>query len=385
VIESQTGNLAPVFFTYDSHGRLTTATEGTGVEARSYTFTWDPENRLTGITDPLNHTVGFAYDAADRVTIQTLPDGREVRYSYDGNGNVSSITPPGRPAHGFSYTPVDLEEQYTPPDVGAGANVTQYVYNTERQLTQVIRPDGNTVDLEYDSAGRLRTVTHPHDQVNLTYDAVTGQLTSVSTADGGTLTYTYDGSLVQSKTWAGVVSGTVSYTYDNDFRLASESVNGGHTVTYTYDTDGLLIQAGDLVIERDPQTGLITGTTLGVVRDIWSYNAFGEPVSYQVTVNDTEIFRIEYQRDALGRIVQKTETIEGVTHVFTYGYDAEGRLTDVTQDGILTAHYEYDANGNRLSVTTPSGGAFMGWGRFPTGTVTRSVHCPRRVSSAIGD
>jgi len=34
---------------------------------------------------------------------------------YDANGNVTAITPPGKPAHGFSYTPVDLESAYLPP------------------------------------------------------------------------------------------------------------------------------------------------------------------------------------------------------------------------------------------------------------------------------
>jgi RHS repeat-associated protein len=49
----------------------------------------------------------------------------------------------------------------------------------------------------------------------------------------------------------------------------------------------------------------------------------------------------------LGRIVNKTETIQGVTHIYRYTYDANGRLTDVTTDGVATSHYAYDANGNR--------------------------------------
>ncbi len=53
-------------------------------------------------------------------------------------------------------------------------------------------------------------------------------------------------------------------------------------------------------------------------------------------------------RDALGRIVTKTETVQGTTHVYGYSYDAVGRLTEVTTDGSATSHYEYDANGNRL-------------------------------------
>jgi len=55
-------------------------------------------------------------------------------------------------------------------------------------------------------------------------------------------------------------------------------------------------------------------------------------------------------RDALGRIVTKTEAILGETHQYLYGYDTVGRLTDITKDGAAAAHYDYDANGNRLAA-----------------------------------
>jgi len=84
---------------------------------------------------------------------------RGVARTYDPGGNVTSITPPDRPAHGFTYTPVNLEEDYAPPNVGAGTNSTHYTYNLDKQLTQITRPDGQTVDLGYDTGGRLSTVT----------------------------------------------------------------------------------------------------------------------------------------------------------------------------------------------------------------------------------
>lgn len=46
-----------------------------------------------------------------------------------------------------------------------------------------------------------------------------------------------------------------------------------------------------------------------------------------------------------------SETAEGATHVEAYHYDAAGRLDAVTRDGVLTASYGYDANGNRLTAT----------------------------------
>ena len=57
-----------------------------------------------------------------------------------------------------------------------------------------------------------------------------------------------------------------------------------------------------------------------------------------------------YHRDKLGRITRKTETLQGETHVRDYAYDLAGRLMEVKQDGVTTATYRYDANGNRTHV-----------------------------------
>ena len=66
----------------------------------------------------------------------------------------------------------------------------------------------------------------------------------------------------------------------------------------------------------------------------------------------TPRFSVSYTRDALGRIQQQTQTVNGVTRVDAYTYDPAGRLTDVTRNGAPLVSYAYDANGNRLTETT---------------------------------
>ncbi|PYN96669.1 MAG: hypothetical protein DMD91_20675, partial [Candidatus Rokuibacteriota bacterium] len=354
VVQEQVTGLEPVAYSYDTQGRLNTITQGTGTNARTSTLSYDTKNQLTSVQDPLLRSVGFAYDPAGRIITQTLPDTRTIGYSYDGNGNVTSITPPGRPAHAFSYTPVDLESNYDPPDAGFSPRNTQYTYNLDPQLTLVARPDGQTLSLDYDAGGRLSSLTLPGNLgTTYSYDATKGTLTSIATPDS-TLSYTYFGSLLNTTTWAGTVAGSVSRNYDTNFRIITQSVNGVDTIAFAYDNDSLLTSAGDLTISRSAQNGLISGTTLGAIADSRSYSTFGELSNYTANANGSPVFSVTYIRDKLGRITQKTEMIGGITDTLVYTYDTAGRLTDVNLNGAATAHYTYDSNGNRLSKTTPT-------------------------------
>ncbi len=298
-------------------GRLTSITQGEGAESRSYSISYDAQNNLRGITDPLLRNIGLAYDEAGRVTKETLPDTSSVAYGYDSNGNVTSITPPDKPTHGFDYTPQDLVKDYLPPAIGPANVNTAYTYDLDRNLIEEDRPAGSgmpAMDITENTA------------------------------------FTYDGSLLTSTTWSGGGNGTVGFEYDNDFNVTSESVNG-NAIGFAYDDDGLLTGAGSLSISRDPGNGLITGTTLGNLSDTWTYNGFGEPTTFSASYNGSPRISVQYTRDSLGRIEQKTETIAGVTNTFAYSYDQSGRLTDVKKDDVVVSHYEYDSNGNRLSYT----------------------------------
>ena len=74
-----------------------------------------------------------------------------------------------------------------------------------------------------------------------------------------------------------------------------------------------------------------------------------------LTRSGSTLYNASYTRDALARIESKTETVGGTTHVEAYTYHAAGRLETVTRDGILSATYGYDTNGNRTSTTTTAG------------------------------
>ena len=351
VTQSAVPGIDAALFTYDAQGRLQQAKSG----GRISTFAYDASGRLLSTTDPLGRKDSLFYDAADRLTRRRLPDGRQVAFSYDSAGNLTSITPPGRPGHGMSYDSAGRLVSYVPPVAGPGAppSATSYDYNTAKQVTAIHRPDGFTVGFGYDTAGRPSAVSFDRGAITFGYSPSSGNLTSLAAPGGNGLAFTYDGSLPKSVTWSGVVSGSMAVSYSNNFQVTSQTVNGGNAVSYGYDLDGLLTQAGALGIRRDATNGRLVADSVGSQKTTYAYDSHGALLGLVSSVGTDTQMVTAYVRDSLSRITRLVEKVQGVTHDARFTYDTAGRLWTVTRDGVLSATYSYDANGNRLSKVGP--------------------------------
>jgi RHS repeat-associated protein len=336
--------LLPVELTYENKGHLTAISQGASGERRTVRFNIDGEGRLASIADSLKREVRFEYDQAMRVAKQVLPDGREIAFKWDPNGNLSSLTPPGRPPHEFEYTPVNLLARYRPPEIDPKGGQSEHVFNLDRQLTRVIQA-GSEIAFDYDKAGRPQMMSGPRAKYRPTYDKA-GRLSSISGPDG-ILEFQHDGFLPVGVAWSGAVKGAIARTYGNDFRIASIRVNADSPIDFKRDPDGLLTHAGNLVIDRDPASGQPNATRLGRITTAHGYNGFGELDRYSAAFAGKELFALQYEYDALGRLVRKTETIQGQRNRYAFEYDDAGRLAHVTRNGETASRYEYDVNGNR--------------------------------------
>jgi RHS repeat-associated protein len=351
VVERFVPGAESINYGYDAHGRLSSVSQGTGGDARVFTYHYNDDGYLSKIINPLGDSTLFEYDSAGRVTNKTMPGGHEISFAYDADGNIDSLIPPGRPAHEFGFTEVGLENHYAPPPLGVGAFDTHASYNLDKQLLEINRPDGKDIEYVYDGAGRLDSIHTSLGSYIFGYQPETGRLDSMASSYGIINRHTYDGSLPTSVSWEGAVSGSVSVEYNENFQVSAQSVNGSNPIFMYYDYDALLVNAGDAEYVWD-DNGRLFGTFLGLVEAFWKYNAFGEAQKYSVLADEDTVYQYQLERDKLGRIKEKMETIGGVAHSFQYGYDPAGRLTSISIDSVLSASYSYDGNGNRLTRTT---------------------------------
>ncbi len=171
-------------------------------------------------------------------------------------------------------------------------------YDLDRMLDFVTRPDGQTIDPEYDPVrGRLDSITiQPSGETAVYgYDPVTGKLTSISGPDAD-LSFVYDGDLLTRETWhwEGGQTTAVERVYDDFLQLESLQVGQQAPVTFEYDDDGLLERAGALDLVRRPDNGLLESTSIGVVDDQWTYNPFGELEHYTANVSGQPVFDVAF-------------------------------------------------------------------------------------------
>ena len=158
----------------------------------------------------------------------------------------------------------------------------------------------------------------------------------------------------------------MTWSYDDALRVEIETVVGqvgssAQIGSFAYDADGLVTQSGPLSIVRSPTSGAIESTTVtsgaNTIVETREYHPDTGLLDFIQYVRNgtTTLYEATLERDELGRVWRKTETVLGTTKVLVYEYDLAGRLKQVTSNGVVTELYGYDANGNRTSVQNSGG------------------------------
>lgn len=351
VVSTIVDGLATTYYTYTSTGDISSVSLQDGVNQRTSYLEYDEHGYLTSFTDALDNVTNFTSDLMGRVTqieeVITNEENQLIDFSYDGNSNITGITLPTSDEHIFEFNALDKETAYIPPNITLPNHTTEKFYDLDKRLTRINYPSGDDVIFNYHSTkGHLNSINTPQGDISMSYQSTTGGLAHIEAANGQQLSYQYDGGLLLSESWTNSVAGSVSRQYNNHFLVKSISVNGD-AIAYAYDKDNLVVQAGDLTLERDASNGSLISTTIANINTNQSLNVFSELTGYHSSYNSSTLFNTDYTRDNLGRITSLTETLNGQTTTFDYIYDQLGQLVEVKKDNAIIQSYQFDANGNK--------------------------------------
>lgn len=302
-------------FTYDALGRRLTAsverTSGGTTSTETTSYTYDANDNLLTVTDPLGGVTTYAYDAKNRRISETDALGNVTTFAYDDRGN---LTRTDYEDGTFEIRGYDLRGRTTA-ITDRGGRTRFFDYDANDYLTRVIYEDGSSITSTYDGAGNRLTQTD---------------------AAGNTTTWTYD-NINRVLTWTDATGATRSQTYTGNLSRPTTVTDArGNTTTYTYDTSMLFTE--NLLQTTHPDTEIRSQT--------WGANA-------RVTSKTDENGNTTtFTYDGAANLTQVTDALGNVT---SYTYDELGNRLSQTDANGNTTTFTYDANGNRLSKTLPGG------------------------------
>ncbi|MDQ1075122.1 MULTISPECIES: DUF6531 domain-containing protein [Microbacterium] len=368
---------------YDAVGELVRTTDPTGVHTdisrEDTTFTvrtafeetsvrYDSYGRPERIQDAAGNPSLITYDACGRPVELVDADGGLTRIERDLAGRVTTITTPAGRTTRYEYDhcgrPVAAID-------GNDARTT-LEYDADSRIVARILPTGERAETTYDEVGRVVRLDTPGVGVTrLGYDKA-GRLTFAQDARYGIRRFSYDaaGQLVAATNGIG---GVTRYAYDDRGRLVSITDPLGSVTTRAYtDLDQVASQTDPLgrvtTAAYDAAGRQIAQTAPDGVTTEWTYDAAGLASGLSVDGRRvTEIRRDPGERSAT--VVDHTGA-ETVSH--TLRYSRIGRLVErVTGDE--TTRWEYDADGARTRLVTPTG-VTVDYTRDAAGRLTRLDH-----------
>ncbi len=341
-VESGENYIHSVGYEYDEINNLTALVETINGVERQTSYTYDLDNRVTGITTG-DSGRSYSYDALGRISQWVTKHGNDTVFSdeftFAAPTGTAVGTTTGQIARHYiasSHTDgLDIAYTYTYDDngnilsVSDGTNTTSYVYDTANQLLRENNEAANkTYVWTYDNAGNIlsrseyayttaENPTSPVDTVTYTYgDEAWGDL--LTAYDGQVITYDTIGNPANDGTW--------NYVWEHGRQLSSMSATDGSvTWNYTYNADGM-------------RTSRTDGTTT------YSYVYNGSSLS-QMTV-DGNTLRFAYDANGLPMSV----TYNGTDYY--YALNLQGDVVAILNTtGSAVVQYSYDAWGNILTTT----------------------------------
>lgn len=369
-------------YTYDASGNVSTFTNALG---QVYHYLSDGAGRPTAVTSPSGVTLNYAYDPTGKVTsvsvggMQTTyaynldgtlqktthPSGRELVYQYDASRRNIGWTDNLGNKETLTLDPKDRETQSLLLDsLSAPVFKKTTTYNDLNKVSQIKLGETQYTDYQYDANGDLHYSRQGSADASFRNRDALRRIVKVTNYSNTSLFLKYNtlDFLTQATDYKGVAT---NFEHDAFGNRMHESTPDTGAINSTYDIRGLLTSSTDA-----------TGRTIGVDRDALgritklSYNdstssllkhdlsgaAYNTPDAPNASIGSLSEVQdpgvtTHYQRDALSRVVRKTQTLAGGetrSTSYTYvpaGQGGAGGLKSITYPSGKTLEYSYDSTG----------------------------------------
>jgi RHS repeat-associated protein len=305
-------------------------------EADYEQYGWDPAGNRTSLRNRAGETLGYTYDALNRMTLKDVPEtSGDVAYGYDLRGLQRSAL--------YSATGRGIASGYdkagrqtsTTTDLDGTSRSYTLAWDANSNRTRLAHPDGPWFDYGHDGLDRMTTLKDNAGAtlVTLAYDS-TGNRDTAAYANGVVTRYDFD-----------PVGRLISLAHD----FGGSAVT--HDVTFAY--------------AYSPASQIVSRT---ISSDLYVYIPAGGDTGYSVNgLNQyTQVGGGAVVHDAKGNLTQEgpralsynsENRLTGVVAApqnFGIAYDPQGRFRAVTLTGFVAA---FDMVGTDIVAARNNGGA----------------------------
>ncbi|MBI5567613.1 MAG: hypothetical protein HY870_22130 [Chloroflexi bacterium] len=336
-----------VSFTYNPQGRLSAVTDAVG---RVTTYVYDaPGDHLINIVKPegtitYTHVISSNPLVNHAIASVTQPDGNSVQFQYDAQGrlirrSVNGITEPITITRGAAGV-FTLQDALGHTAIGYRADFGP--------LARSIDPLGQWSLVKFDDKGHVLELSHSSGaQIALTYDG-RGNLSGVSDAAGRSVQFVYEPTFNQLTRFTDARAISTQLTYNGAGNLTQVKRADNTIESFAYNSAGDVTQRTNrrgrtITLTRDGKGSITRKDYVSGAYVLYGYDAHRN-LTQTVQVSGTTRLTTTFTYDAFDRL---TRVAYANGRYLNYTYDVLGRPIEIVDHAGFTLRYDY-TSGRRL-------------------------------------
>ncbi len=288
---------------------------------------YDLAGHLSRVWDANHNFVALHYNAKGHITTMEDNGGNRFVFTFGKQGYVTSIAWGKRVAR-YEYKGTDLVKS-----TDVDGHTFQYVYDAENRhnMTRIHYSDGTDMKITY----------YPIDEHE--------NVKQLKERDGSTYDYQYDRSVKDRYAVTVTATGADHKVAVNKYEyfLGQDPAGDSYTSRMVESLDGNVTD--DTTFNADAQPLSITRNG---VTTRFEYDAFGHVTLKQTATQTTKLTYDPVVR----KIASVTTTANGKTTVASFKYDAKGNLVDATDPTGREVAVTYDENGRVSTIMEKAAG-----------------------------